>query len=229
MAAIGFIYGWSVFSAPLAQEFGWEPTVLSFTFTVLMWAFCAGGIVGAKAGGPHVGPHDACHARRPACSWPLCFRRCSLRQDTPWLLYAGLRRFGRLQRGHGLHGHHGRERGLVPRHRRGWPRARCFCATARPRWCWDPWLPGCSPPWAGGRPTSCWPPLWRWWWSWPPSRCAGRRAPRPLPCPGPKLLPEGARPRRQAPIATRRACWPPRRSGRMPDGCSWQAASGWDS
>lgn len=41
MAAIGFIYGWSVFSAPLAQEFGWEPTVLSFTFTVLMWAFCA--------------------------------------------------------------------------------------------------------------------------------------------------------------------------------------------
>lgn len=48
MTAIGFIYGWSVFSAPLANEFEWEPTVLSFTFTVLMWAFCAGGIIGAR-------------------------------------------------------------------------------------------------------------------------------------------------------------------------------------
>lgn len=48
MIAIGFIYGWSVFSVPISTEFGWEPTTLSFTFTVLMWAFCLGGILGAK-------------------------------------------------------------------------------------------------------------------------------------------------------------------------------------
>lgn len=48
MIAIGFIYGWSVFSVPISNEFGWEPTTLSFTFTILMWAFCLGGILGAK-------------------------------------------------------------------------------------------------------------------------------------------------------------------------------------
>lgn len=48
MFALGFIYGWSVFSAPIAAEFQWEPAVLSFTFTLLMWVFCAGGFAGAK-------------------------------------------------------------------------------------------------------------------------------------------------------------------------------------
>lgn len=48
MAMIGFIYGWSVFSAPLVEEFGWAPSALSFTFTLLMWAFCAGGIIGGR-------------------------------------------------------------------------------------------------------------------------------------------------------------------------------------
>ena len=48
MAMIGFIYGWSVFSAPLVEEFGWAPSALSLTFTLLMWAFCAGGIIGGR-------------------------------------------------------------------------------------------------------------------------------------------------------------------------------------
>ncbi len=48
MFALGFIYGWSVFSTPIAEEFQWEPATMSFTFTMLMWVFCAGGFIGAK-------------------------------------------------------------------------------------------------------------------------------------------------------------------------------------
>lgn len=48
MLALGPIYGWSVFSAPIQQEFQWDATTLSFTFTLLMWMFCAGGVSGAK-------------------------------------------------------------------------------------------------------------------------------------------------------------------------------------
>lgn len=48
MFSIGFIYAWSVFNTPITDEFHWEPTTLAFTFTMLMWAQCAGGFIGAK-------------------------------------------------------------------------------------------------------------------------------------------------------------------------------------
>jgi len=48
MLVIGFIYGWSVMSTPLVKEFGWASSQVSFIFTVLMWAFCAGMIVGSS-------------------------------------------------------------------------------------------------------------------------------------------------------------------------------------
>ena len=46
--AIGFIYGWSLFSPPFATEFGWDAATLSLTFTILMCSFCIGGVVGAR-------------------------------------------------------------------------------------------------------------------------------------------------------------------------------------
>ena len=86
MAAIGFIYGWSVFSAPLSQEFGWEPTVLSFTFTVLMWAFCAGGIVGARlAARTSTRTTLLCAAAGIFVAFALS--ALFLQQDVPWLMY----------------------------------------------------------------------------------------------------------------------------------------------
>ena len=87
MAAIGFIYGWSVFSAPLAQEFGWEPTVLSFTFTVLMWAFCAGGIVGAKVAA-RTSARTTLAIAAAGMFVAFVLSALFMRQDTPWLLYA---------------------------------------------------------------------------------------------------------------------------------------------
>ena len=48
MLVIGFIYGWSVLSTPLVQEFGWVSSQVSFIFTVLMWAFCAGMMLGSS-------------------------------------------------------------------------------------------------------------------------------------------------------------------------------------
>lgn len=87
MAAIGFIYGWSVFSAPLAQEFGWEPTVLSFTFTVLMWAFCAGGIIGAKVAA-RTSARTTLAIAAAGMFVAFVLSALFMRQDTPWLLYA---------------------------------------------------------------------------------------------------------------------------------------------
>lgn len=86
MAMIGFIYGWSVFSAPLMDEFGWEPSTLSLTFTLLMWAFCAGGIVGGRL----VRRFPARVALWLAAMLTLAaFASTALavRADAPWLLY----------------------------------------------------------------------------------------------------------------------------------------------
>ncbi len=43
---VGFIYAWSIFSVPFSEEFGWEPSTLSLTFTFLMWCFSLGGVIG---------------------------------------------------------------------------------------------------------------------------------------------------------------------------------------
>ena len=51
---LGLIYAWSVFRAPLAEEFGWSPSQLSVTFSISMMMFCIGGffsgIITAKKG-----------------------------------------------------------------------------------------------------------------------------------------------------------------------------------
>lgn len=42
---LGLIYAWSVFRAPLAEEFGWSASQLSVTFSISMMMFCIGGFV----------------------------------------------------------------------------------------------------------------------------------------------------------------------------------------
>ena len=42
---LGLIYAWSVFRAPLAEEFGWSAPQLSVTFSISMMMFCIGGFV----------------------------------------------------------------------------------------------------------------------------------------------------------------------------------------
>ena len=86
MFTLGFVYGWSVFSTPIAEEFQWEPATLAFTFTLLMWLFCAGGFVGAKVcerTNSHVTIIIA------AAFILLAFVSTSLlaRADAPWILY----------------------------------------------------------------------------------------------------------------------------------------------
>lgn len=42
---LGLIYAWSVFRAPLEQEFGWTKAQSSITFSISMMMFCLGGLV----------------------------------------------------------------------------------------------------------------------------------------------------------------------------------------
>ena len=46
MLCLGLLYGWSIFAAPLEAEFGWSRSETSWTFTLSMSAFCAGGFLG---------------------------------------------------------------------------------------------------------------------------------------------------------------------------------------
>ena len=86
MLAIGFIYGWSVFSAPLTAEFGWEATTLSFTFTLLMWMFCAGGILGAKLCA-RTSPRVVLIAVGLFILVSFCSTTFLVTKETPWILY----------------------------------------------------------------------------------------------------------------------------------------------
>ncbi len=86
MVSIGFIYGWSVFSTPLAAEFGWDPTTISFTFTVLMWAFCAGGIVGSKVA-RKTSPRCALIVSATGIFMAFALTATLIRPDAPWVMY----------------------------------------------------------------------------------------------------------------------------------------------
>lgn len=43
---LGLIYAWSVFVGPLEQEFGWQRSDTSLTFSISMVGFCLGGLAG---------------------------------------------------------------------------------------------------------------------------------------------------------------------------------------
>ncbi|EOS67006.1 MFS transporter [Oscillibacter sp. 1-3] len=45
LLCLGLIYAWSVFRAPLEEEFGWSKAQTSVTFSVSMTMFCLGGLV----------------------------------------------------------------------------------------------------------------------------------------------------------------------------------------
>ena len=44
MLFLGLIYAWSIFVAPLENEFGWTRDETSLTFTICMSLFCIGGL-----------------------------------------------------------------------------------------------------------------------------------------------------------------------------------------
>jgi len=95
MFALGFIYGWSVFSAPIAAEFQWQPAVLSFTFTLLMWVFCAGGFVGARLC-DRTSPRATLMVSAACIFAAFCSTAMLASADAPWVLYITYGVFGGL-------------------------------------------------------------------------------------------------------------------------------------
>ena len=45
---LGLVYAWSVFKKPLAAQYGWNDSQLTWTFTICMFMFCLGGFAGAE-------------------------------------------------------------------------------------------------------------------------------------------------------------------------------------
>lgn len=86
MVSIGFIYGWSILSAPLSREFGWEPSTISFTFTVLMWCFCAGGFLGARLL-QATSPRFTIRCAAVLVFFSFLLTAMLVREETPFLLY----------------------------------------------------------------------------------------------------------------------------------------------
>lgn len=48
LLCIGLVYGWSIFVAPLENEFGWERAETSLTFTISMSSLCIGLLAGGQ-------------------------------------------------------------------------------------------------------------------------------------------------------------------------------------
>lgn len=48
MLFIGVVYAWSILSAPLAAEFGWNSRQMGLNFTLTMTMFCLGGMIGSR-------------------------------------------------------------------------------------------------------------------------------------------------------------------------------------
>lgn len=48
MLFAGIIYAWSVLKAPLAAEFGWDPSQLALNFTLTMTFWCIGGFISSQ-------------------------------------------------------------------------------------------------------------------------------------------------------------------------------------
>lgn len=85
MLSVGLGYAWSIFSVPLKESFGWSASTLSFTFTILMWSFCLGGILGVRLT-KRVGARVA--QRIAALLISAGFLTVLLAtESTPWVLY----------------------------------------------------------------------------------------------------------------------------------------------
>ena len=54
MFFIGVIYGWSIFKAPLGEEFGWSQQQLSLCYTLSICCFCAGSLTAGLCNFRHV-------------------------------------------------------------------------------------------------------------------------------------------------------------------------------
>lgn len=47
LLVLGLVYGWSIFATPLGEAFGWDRSLLSYTFSISMAAFCTGALLGS--------------------------------------------------------------------------------------------------------------------------------------------------------------------------------------
>ncbi len=50
MFLIGIIYAWSIVKAPIAAEFGWDPSQMALIYTLSICFFCGGGVLAASLG-----------------------------------------------------------------------------------------------------------------------------------------------------------------------------------
>lgn len=85
MIGVGFIYGWSIFSAPFAAEFGWDAQTLSLTFSILMVCFCVGNLAGSQIAERFSVRISFLLAAIAACVGFI--GALAVRQDAPWVLY----------------------------------------------------------------------------------------------------------------------------------------------
>lgn len=47
LLVLGLVYAWSIFAVPLGEAFGWDRSLLSYTFSISMVSFCVGALVGS--------------------------------------------------------------------------------------------------------------------------------------------------------------------------------------
>ena len=86
MLLAGFVYAWSILSAPIAEEFpSWTSAQLSLTFTLCIAFFCLGGV----AGGMLQGRMPARFIVRAASVLFLAGFFLASRTRGPWVLYLG--------------------------------------------------------------------------------------------------------------------------------------------
>lgn len=47
LLVLGLVYAWSIFAVPLGEAFNWDRSLLSYTFSISMTAFCFGALIGS--------------------------------------------------------------------------------------------------------------------------------------------------------------------------------------
>lgn len=47
LLVLGLVYAWSIFGVPLGEAFGWDRSLLSYTFSISMVSFCIGALIGS--------------------------------------------------------------------------------------------------------------------------------------------------------------------------------------
>ncbi|MDR2108664.1 MAG: MFS transporter [Coriobacteriales bacterium] len=97
MVAVGYVYSWSIFATPFEEEFGWDAPTLSLNFSVLMFSFCFGGLLGAQLTERFSARLALlCAAAMTAAGF---FGALLVTANSPWLLYLTFSLFSGLAAG----------------------------------------------------------------------------------------------------------------------------------